>query len=92
MGWAGVAPTVTIDLERSTPIAGLSFSTAAGRAGVTFPSAIFVLVSDDDARWHAVGDLVALSEKGGHPPASGYAEHRYRTMDLHTRGDDTSSS
>lgn len=40
---------VTIDLGEVKPIAGVSFSTGAGAAGVQFPSFIGVAVSEDNA-------------------------------------------
>ena len=47
VGWSG-APyaVVTVDLGRVEPIAGASFDTAAGVAGVLWPAAIHLLVSD----------------------------------------------
>ena len=86
VGWQGASPAITIDLGAIQPISGLSYNTAGGTAGATFPTGIFILVSDDGERWHQEGDLVALSTSERQPPRSGYAVHRYRTMDLRTRG------
>jgi len=87
VGWAGHSPIIiTLDLQNAQPIAGLSYNTAAGVAGVNWPAAIFVLVSDNAEVWHLAGDLVALSAKASRPPESGYAVHRYRTLDLATHG------
>jgi len=85
VGWSGRSPvTITIDLGKVQPIAGLSFNTAAGVAGVEFPSAIHVLVSDDARRWRWVADLATLSPA---PAADGkYALHRFRAESLATRG------
>src|SRR6266542_3779071 len=48
VGWTHVSPvSIVVDLGQDAPIAGASFDTAAGRAGVQFPSAIWVLVSVD---------------------------------------------
>jgi hypothetical protein len=78
---------ITVDLGRVEPIRGASFSTAAGTAGVGWPAAIQILVSDDGRRYHAAGELVQLSAAtGGLPPAEGYRVHRYVTDQLATRG------
>ncbi len=46
VGWQNVSPVfIVVDLGRIAPIAGASFNTAAGVAGVQFPTAIWVLVS-----------------------------------------------
>jgi hypothetical protein len=87
VGWSGQSLVIiTIDLEKPEPIAGLSFNTAAGVAGVHFPKALYVLTSDNGKIWHLAGELVALSARQTRPPASGYALHCFRTMDLATRG------
>jgi hypothetical protein len=87
VGWSGKSPVaVTIDLEKSQPIGGLSFDTAAGAAGVEWPAEIFVLVSEDATVWNYAGDLVALSRRTSSPPVAGYAVHRFRATDLATRG------
>jgi hypothetical protein len=87
VGWGNVMPVViTIDLGSVQPISGVSYSTAAGRAGVTWPGAIYMATSDDNKTWHAAGNLVALSRKNGMPPTDGYANFKYVTHDLHTKG------
>ena len=78
---------ITVDLGDHHPIRGLSFSTAAGVAGVNWPSAIEVLVSVDGRAYHSVGDLVAPSAETSEPPAYGdYALHRFRTAGLRVHG------
>lgn len=78
---------ITIDLGSVQPISGLIYSTAGGIAGVTWPTAIYVAVSNDGKTWHYAGDLVALSTSTGHrPPNKGYANFRYITQDLKTHG------
>lgn len=68
VGWSGANPAyVTIDLEAIEPICGVSFSTAAGVAGVHWPVSVFILVSDDNKSWVYAADLVALSSKKGQP-------------------------
>ncbi len=87
VGWTSANPAlVTIDLGSVQPIAGLSFNTAAGVAGVTWPTQIVVLVSDDRDAWYDAGEVVELSRVNGEPPAEGYAVHRYWTDQLHTFG------
>lgn len=85
VGWGNTMPVViTFDLGSEQPISGVSYSTAAGRAGVTWPGAIYIATSDDNKTWHAAGNLVQLSEK--QPPKEGYAAFQYVTHDLHTKG------
>jgi hypothetical protein len=87
VGWSNRSPIfITIDLGSVQPISGFSYSTAAGRAGVAWPSTVLVAVSDDNKTWRDAGDLVELSRKNGAPPAEGYATFRYATRDLKTRG------
>jgi hypothetical protein len=87
VGWRGANPAyITIDLEALEPICGVSFSTAAGVAGVRWPVSIFILVSDDNKSWVYAGDLAVLSAKKGRPKTEGYSEHRFWTDELRTRG------
>jgi hypothetical protein len=77
---------VTIDLGEVKPISGVSFSTAAGTAGVQFPAFIGILVSDDGNSWRYVGNLIQLSRKNGIPELDHYLKFRYVTHDLKTTG------
>jgi hypothetical protein len=87
VGWQGGKPAaITIDLGKAEPICGASFNTAAGVAGVTWPTAISVLVSDDGKTFHEAGDLTDLSAPHGLAPATGYAVHRFWTDALRTHG------
>ena len=87
VGWQRKHPVVvTVDLGEDKPIRGVSFDTAAGTAGVTWPLTIHVLVAGEDKQFHAVGDLVTFSAANGLPPAEGYATHRYWTDALRTHG------
>jgi hypothetical protein len=87
VGWSNRSPIfITIDLGKVQPISGASYSTAAGRAGVAWPSTVLMAVSDDNQTWREAGDLVELSRKNGVPPEEGYANFRYVTRDLKTRG------
>jgi len=87
VGWQRKRPIViTIDLGRIEPIRGVSYNTAAGVAGVTWPGSIHVLVSDDGKNYFVIGDLITLSNKRDAPPAKGYAVHRYWSDSLRTHG------
>lgn len=84
VGWNHVgSATITIDLGAVQPIRGVSFNTAAGRAGVAWPAGIIVLVSDDGKTSYPVGELVNLSMRHGAAP-SDYATHRFWTDALRT--------
>jgi hypothetical protein len=86
VGWTNASPiTIVIDLQSVQPIAGASFRTAAGKAGVSWPRSIFVLTSDDGLTYYPAGDLVALTPGSG-PPAAGYAIFRYATNVFRTHG------
>ncbi|MFW6162038.1 MAG: discoidin domain-containing protein, partial [Planctomycetota bacterium] len=87
VGWRGGAPQlITIDLGADRPICGVSWSTAAGVAGVQWPDALMVFVSPDGQRWHEVGDLVQLSAAKASPPKGEYATHVFWTDALATHG------
>ena len=87
VGWSGAKfATVTVDLGRVEPIGGVSLTTAAGAAGVTWPAAIHVLVSDDGKTYRDAGDLVGLDRKTAGPMPNGYAIRRLATTELATRG------
>jgi hypothetical protein len=87
VGWSKANPVlITIDLKKIQPIAGVSFDTAAGRAGVTWPIGLYVLVSDDGSGWRYICNLVSRSAAVGLPPAEGYDVHRFTVGDLQTHG------
>ncbi len=87
VGWAHhQLVTATIDLGEIVPIAGLSFGTAGGAAGVGWPWAIVILVSDDGQDFHYVGELRSLSAGFGVPAPAGYQDHRFATDELSTHG------
>ncbi|MCK5804165.1 MAG: discoidin domain-containing protein [Lentisphaeria bacterium] len=87
VGWSRANPAViTIDLGRMQPIAGLSYNTAAGVAGVGWPSSILLFASEDGKTWRFAGDLVRLSMKLGVPSADTYSVHRFATSELKSRG------
>ena len=86
VGWTNDHPLMVLDLGSDQPIRGLSLNTAAGVAGVQWPTAILLLVAGNDQVFHMTGDLVTLDERHQYPPNNGYAIHRYWTDDLHTHG------
>jgi hypothetical protein len=87
VGWQRVTPVlITIDLGKIEPIAGVSYSTAAGFAGVSWPTSIGILVSDDGETWTQGGDLVRLGTEQGTPAADSYSQFRFVTGKLRTRG------
>ncbi|MGI6415144.1 MAG: discoidin domain-containing protein [Thermoguttaceae bacterium] len=87
VGWSG-APlaAISVDLGRVEPIGGVSLRTAAGRADVTWPMAVYVLVSDDGKTYRRAGDLVALHEAAHGPLPDDYAIVRLEGSNLRTRG------
>ncbi|MHB8898818.1 MAG: hypothetical protein ACYC6Y_08745 [Thermoguttaceae bacterium] len=87
VGWSGASyATVTIDLKKVEPIGGASLRTAAGRADVTWPMALYVLVSEDGKTYREAGDLIGayLEEQGSLP--DDYAVVRFSSDRLQTRG------
>lgn len=87
VGWSRGAPVIiTVDLGAVEPIAGASYSTAAGVAGVTWPSNILVMVSDDGQGWTLAGDLMLLATEQGMPAPDQYAVRSFATDALRTRG------
>ena len=87
VGWNNNAPVyITIDLGKVEPISGVSWSCAAGVAGVTWPECLYVLVSDDKRAWTCLGDLCVLGTEDHAPPEKGYAQFRYATEKMKGRG------
>jgi len=87
VGWQGVKPViVTIDLGADKPIGGVSYNTAAGAAGVTWPTAVFVFVAGEDKQFRMAGELMEMSAAHGVPAPEGYAIHRFWTDALATHG------
>jgi hypothetical protein len=87
VGWqhAGYVA-ITVDLGAVEPISGVALTTAAGVAGVTWPIAIQVLVSDDGKVFRDAGDLVALDQEEHGRWPEGYAIRRLVTDELRARG------
>jgi hypothetical protein len=87
VGWCFSTPIITLDLGKSQPIQGASFSTAAGDGGVGFLRQLLMFVSDDKVTWRYVGDLVKLSlADRGAPPSGKLAVWRYMARHLRTSG------
>ncbi|HCU35337.1 MAG TPA: hypothetical protein DGT21_07690 [Armatimonadetes bacterium] len=87
VGWVrSGAVVITFDLGQIEPIAGVSYSTAAGVAGVNWPMSALIMVSDDGQQWTALGDLITLSNRRGAPPLTPYRLHRFATDELQARG------
>ncbi len=86
VGWYYPKPAVfiTLDLEEDTPIAGVTVSTQAGGAGVAWPPALLIAVSEDAEQFEIVGELMYLSSKYGARPPSG--RHVFATDDLRCHG------
>ena len=86
VGWVNAkVANITIDLGQSRFIGGLSFSTAAGPwAGVTWPVAILILVSDDGEHFHYADELRYLAWRHSVLPSAG--RYVFRTDQLRTRG------
>lgn len=78
---------ITVDLGRIEPVGGVSFRTAAGRAGVEPPLAVRIHVSDDGTAYREVGDLVEL-DRLAHGPwrPDSYEVRKLATSELRTRG------
>ncbi|MBX3180689.1 MAG: hypothetical protein KF886_25360 [Candidatus Hydrogenedentes bacterium] len=87
VGWANAKTVIiTLDLGEVKPIRGVSLNTAAGTAGVAWPSGLRVFVGDADRQFREAGDLLALSAKHGEPAPFPYSVHRYWTDELRTHG------
>ena len=86
VGWYYPKPAAffTLDLAEDTPIAGVAVSTEAGGAGVTWPGALLIAVSQDGGEYRIVGELMHLSSKHGVRPPAG--RHVFATDDLRCHG------
>ncbi|MCC6154029.1 MAG: hypothetical protein IT367_09740 [Candidatus Hydrogenedentes bacterium] len=87
VGWQNSRPVViVIDLGADKPIRGVSYTTAAGVAGVYWPGSIQLFAGDDAKHFHWLGDLVTLSARKGAAPLGEYALHRFWTDELKSHG------
>ena len=87
VGWTQTSTAqITIDLGQDKPIEGVSFDTAAGTAGVTWPTAINVSVSTDGVNFNGAGEAVSLSALDhGQPPSSGVWSYWTERLVTHGR-------
>lgn len=86
VGWSHAQyATITVDLGKTEPIGGASFRTAAGVAGVTWPAAIRIQVSDDGSTYYDAGELLELDGSLNSLP-SAYAVRRFSTSKLKAHG------
>ena len=87
IGWQRARyASVTVDLGAVEPIAGVSLTTAAGTAGVTWPLAVFVLVSDDGESFYKVGELVSTHRRVEGPFPAEYAIRCLEDLATQTHG------
>ncbi len=87
VGWTHAAPVIcTIDLGKVEPVCGVSWSTAAGKAGVTWPECLYVLVSEDKKSWTYLGDLRVLGTEDNVLPEDKYATFRFASDRMKGRG------
>lgn len=87
VGWQHSRPAlIVIDLGADKPIRGVSYTTAAGVAGVYWPSSIQLFAGGDARQFHWIGDLVTLSARKHAPPLGEYALHRFWTDELKAHG------
>jgi hypothetical protein len=85
VGWFMGTVGITIDLGEVRAIGGVGYNTENGpHAGVGWPPAILILVSEDGKEYRLAGELIGLSSKFGPPPAEG--RHWFRTDELKVRG------
>jgi len=84
--WPGGPVRITVDLGKAVPISGAGFSASGGRAGVTFPFAIYILVSDDGEHFRLVDDLITAAGRHGIVTGTGYQTYVYRALNLAARG------
>ncbi|MDD2708955.1 MAG: hypothetical protein PHV34_13295 [Verrucomicrobiae bacterium] len=88
VGWNSARPAIiTIDLKNIYPIRGVSYSTAAGAADVQWPSAIYVLVSDDGKDYYEAGEMAYTSmQSDAAPDIPPYQPHKFWTDKMKTHG------
>ena len=79
---------ITVDLGNVEPIQGVSYSTAGGWGGVSWPVMIDLQVSDEGDTFYSAGDLVHLTPGTIPDPADAWLVRRftYKTAALRTRG------
>lgn len=87
VGWNHVNPaSIEIDLDSISPISGIAFNTSAGSAGVRWPKAIYIFVSNDAHTYRYVGDLMSLNQNEDLPAYGSRVVRRIWTNNLHEHG------
>ena len=89
VGWHNNKPAIVIiDLEKTEPICGASWScAAAAAAGVHWPSSIWVLASEDKENWQFLGDLVQFGTRDKKAPDhSSFTTFTYETREMKGKG------
>ncbi len=89
VGWHDRNPLITIDLGSSQAISGVMFHTVScGSAGVSWPNAIILEVSDDGEDWSTVGDMVEFTENITPAPeiVDQAVNHQFVTPELDVKG------
>ncbi len=91
VGWYRNKPVaIIVDLGKTEPIGGASWSCAActaGTTGVQWPSSIWVFASEDRENWQPLGDLTYLGVRGKKAPdSSKYSNYTYSTGEFRAKG------
>ncbi|MDO5581512.1 MAG: hypothetical protein Q4G69_10265 [Planctomycetia bacterium] len=89
VGWAHCPMVlITIDLGKVEPISHLSFTSAAGRAGVTWPYAAVVLVSEDGKKFFQTDEIMKSEVERSAIPFDNekYAIRKITSKNLRTKG------
>jgi hypothetical protein len=87
VGWNIVNPVIIqLDLKSVTPISGISYSTAAGVAGVHWPKNIFLFLADESNDFRYAGDLIELDQNRNLPAYGTYAAYKFQTTALRAKG------
>ncbi|MDO5566021.1 MAG: discoidin domain-containing protein [Planctomycetia bacterium] len=89
VGWGGAGSVaITIDLGKVEPIDRVAFTSAAGAAGVTWPAAAVVLVSEDGKDYYETcGNFLSYEQKeNGVFDNSKYSIRKLTSPPLSTRG------
>ncbi len=87
VGWAHPKQPIFISFDLGEPkaIGSVSLRTAAGQAGVYWPTAIGLFLSDDGQTWRDAGEIISQSIEEGLPEPMAYAEHRFTLRNVAAR-------
>lgn len=87
VGWVHVPYSViTVDLGKSESIGRVEFTTAAGTAGVEFPMAVYVQVSEDGKLFREAAELISDELELNGPFPQKYALRCLHSKPLQTKG------